>query len=66
MNNIRRVLSKEMAKSGGSAMLVRVPNDRRPTTESLTNLEREISAQINANEAMRNRSVQNAEKMSCG
>lgn len=62
--SISRILHKEMEKSNGQAKLVKVPASRRPTAESLRKLEREISAQISANEAMRSRSMQNASKMS--
>ena len=62
--SISRILSKEMNKSGGSARLVKVPANRRPTAETLKKLEREISAQVIANEAMRSRRMQNASKLS--
>lgn len=62
--SISRILGKEMSRSGGSARLVKVPADRRPTAETLKKLEREISAQVSANEAMRSRSVQNASRLS--
>lgn len=55
--SVRRVMEKEMAKSNGSARMVKVPSDRRPTVKSLQKLEREISAQVNANEIMRSRSM---------
>lgn len=53
-----------MNKSGGCARLVKVPASRRPTAKTLKKLEREISAQVSANETMRSRSMQNASKMS--
>ena len=62
--SISKILSKEMKESGGRARLVKVPADRRPTFETLKKLDREISAQVSANEAMRSRSMQNASKMS--
>lgn len=62
--SIRRILEKEMFKSGGKAKLVKVPVSRRPTAETLIKLEREIAAQVNANEAMRSRSMINASKSS--
>lgn len=62
--SISKILQKEMNKSNGNAKLVKVPMNRHPTAESLKKLEREISAQIAANEAMRSRSMQNASKMS--
>ncbi len=62
--SISRILSKEMSKSGGCARLVKVPANRRPTSKSLKKLEREISAQVRANEAIRSRSMENASKMS--
>ena len=62
--SISRILSKEMQKSDGQARLVKVSSDRRPTSETLRKLKREISAQVSANEIMRSRSMQNASKMS--
>lgn len=32
---LRKILEKEMAKSNGQAELVKVPQERRPNTESL-------------------------------
>ena len=58
--SIRNIL----ARSNGSARLVKIPDSKRPTAESLANLNREISAQISANDAMRSRSMQNASKAS--
>ncbi len=60
--SIRTVLTKAMERSGGRARVVPVPADKRPDAESLKKLEREIAAQIDANEAMRNRSIRNADK----
>lgn len=62
--SISRILTRAMERSGGSARVVAVPANRRPTSESLRSLEREIAAQVSANEAMRCRSMQNASKMS--
>ena len=62
--NLKNILAKEMAKSGGEAEFVEVPIDRRPTVESLKKLEREISSQISANDAMRSRSMQRASRLS--
>lgn len=56
------VLERQMELSGGVARVVDVPARMKPTTKSLKNLEREISSQIGANEAMRGRSMQNASK----
>ena len=56
------VLERQMARSGGVARVLDVPKRMKPTTKSLKNLEREISSQIGANEAMRGRSMQNASK----
>lgn len=47
--SLRDILAKEMAKSGGSAELVKVPANRRPTAASLRKLDKEISSQLNAN-----------------
>ena len=62
--SLRDILAKEMAKSGGSAELVKVPANRRPTVASLRKLDREISSQISANDGMRSRSMQRASRMS--
>lgn len=60
--SIINVLKKEAEKSGGKMRVVKVPPERRPTAESLAKLEAEISAQISANEVMRQRSYINASK----
>ena len=62
--DLRNILAKEMSKSNGEAELLKVPANRRPTAASLRKLEREISSQISANDAMRSRSMQRASKMS--
>ena len=62
--DLRNILAKEMSKSNGEAEFIKVPANRRPTAASLRKLEREISSQISANDAMRSRSMQRASKMS--
>lgn len=62
--NMSKVLKGALERNGGGAELVRVPNDRRPTAEGLRKLEREISAQITANEVMRSKSMQRASRLS--
>lgn len=57
-----QALKRAMSQSGGEAQVVKVPQKMKPTVESLKKLEREISSQIGANEAMRGRSMQNASK----
>lgn len=39
---IRKILEKEMSKSGGRAELVKVPPERRPNKESLDRLNRNV------------------------
>ena len=61
--SIRTVSTKAMERSGGKVRVIPVPADKGPDAESSKKkLEREIAAQIDANEAMRNRSIQNADK----
>lgn len=62
--DLRNILAKEMSKSNGEAEFLKVPANRRSTAASLRKLEREISSQISANDAMRSRSMQRASKMS--
>lgn len=62
--DLNKIMENEMARSGGSARVVKVPDCRRPTATSLKKLGREISSQINANETMRTRSLLNASKAS--
>ena len=62
--NLRNILAKEISKSGGKARIVKVPEDRRPTAMSLKKLDKEIAAQISANDAMRSRSMQRASRLS--
>lgn len=56
------ILERQMDKKGSAARIVPIPKHMKPTTESLKRIEREISSQIEANEAMRVRSIQNASK----
>lgn len=53
----RDLLNKEFKRSGSSAKISPLPKAKRPTAESLKTLDREISSQISANDAMRNRSM---------
>lgn len=62
MSSIIRILEKLAERSDGKIRVVEVPKERRPTAESLDKLEREISAQIDANRAMRDRSFISANK----
>lgn len=62
MNATSKILRKLAEKSNGKMQVVKVPMEKRPTAESLTKLETEISAQIETNEAMRYRSFVNASK----
>jgi hypothetical protein len=61
---LSRMIANEMNKSNGQVTIVRVPDDKRPTTMSLKKLDREIAAQVSANEAMSNRSVLYASRTS--
>lgn len=60
--NISRMISKQMNKSAGQVKIVKVPVSKRPSVESLKKLDREIAAQVSANEAMSNRSMLYASK----
>lgn len=62
MSSTSRILHKIAKESKGKMRIVKVPKERRPTAESLAHLEREIQAQIDANDAMRYRSYINASK----
>ena len=56
MSSVRKIIAKEMDKSAGKAKMVKVPPERKPTTESAERLEREIESQLIDNEIMRRRS----------
>lgn len=60
---INRMIEKQMSKSNGQVRIVKIPASEKPTAESLKKLDREIAAQISANEAMSNRSMLFASKM---
>lgn len=62
MSTISKVLHRIAEESNGKMRIVKVPPERRPTAESLEKLDREIQAQLDANEAMRHRSYINAIK----
>lgn len=61
--SINKILKNKLDNTNGKAKMVKVPQYMRPTSISLKKLEREISAQVIVNEAMRSRSMQNAYKM---
>ncbi len=60
MDRTTNLLKRVAEESNGKMKIVKVPPEKRPTAESLENLEREISAQIEANRAMEHRSYINA------
>lgn len=62
MNSTSRILHKIAEKSDGKIRIVKVPKERRPTADSLVHLDREIKAQLDANDSMRYRSYINASK----
>ena len=43
---IRKILEKELSKSGGQAELVKVPPERRPSKESLDRLNRDVEGLV--------------------
>lgn len=43
---IRKILEKEMSKSGGRAKLVKVPPERRPNKKSLDRLNRDVEGLV--------------------
>lgn len=56
MNSSERALLRRMASEKG-CKLSYVPKDKRPSADDLENFNAIVSAQISANEAMRERSV---------
>ena len=58
------MIEREMRRSGGCVKIVDVPASMRPTKASLKKLDREIAAQVRANEAMSTRSIMSASKAS--
>lgn len=60
MSSYIRMLHKLAERSNGQMRITKVALDKRPTAESLRSLEREISAQVSINDAMRQRSYMNA------
>lgn len=63
MNLTSKILHKLAKKSNGKIRIVKVPTERRPTAESLKELEKEINAQLEANRAMEHKSYINASKV---
>lgn len=57
------IITRELGRAGGGAVVADVPVSRKASTESLARLEREISSQIGENEAMCARSLSNAAAM---
>ena len=55
MSSYIKMLHKLVERSNGQMRITKVPQDKRLTAETLESLEREISAQVSINEAMRQR-----------
>lgn len=47
---LRKILEKEIAKSNGQAELVKVPQERRPNTESLKKINRKVERILRKND----------------
>ena len=62
--NLSRMIAREINKDGSATQIVKVPANKRPKAADLKTLDREIAAQVNANEAMSNRSLVYASKTS--
>ena len=58
------LLAAEAERSGGDMVIEYVPSSKQPTAKTLKRIEREIAAQISANEAMSNRSMHYASRQS--
>lgn len=55
---IDRVIEREMNEKGnGDVKVIKVPPEKKPTAESLFKLDREIKSQIDANNAMVDKSI---------
>lgn len=61
---LNEVLASEVQRSGGRMVIERVPDSKQPSSKTLKRIEREIASQISANEAMSNRSMHYASRMS--
>lgn len=62
--NFTSILKNEMKRSGGSVRVVKVAAERRPSADALKKLDRQITSQLSANEAMRTRSAERASRLS--
>lgn len=62
MSIVNRMIRRAAEESNGKIRIVRVPPEKRPTAKSLKNLDREINARLDANDAMSHRSYINASK----
>ena len=58
------MLANEVKRSKGGMVIKEVPYSKQPTQKALRRIEREIAAEISANEAMSSRSMHYASKMS--
>lgn len=61
---VSRMIVREMKKDNTQIKIVKVPASKRPKAADLRKLDREIAAQVNANEAMSSRSVLYASRTS--
>ncbi len=62
---LSRVLAKVAEQSNGKMVIKKVPPEKRPTSEGLAKLDREIKSQIDRNNYMAFKSVIEASKTNC-
>ncbi len=62
--SVRKAIQAEMKRSNGKVQVMKIDSKRLPSKKGLLKLDRQISAQISANEAMRNRSMARISKAS--
>ncbi len=62
MSIISRMLKRVAKESNGEIRIVKVPPEKRPTAESLKNLDRQIKAQTDSIRDMEHRSYVNSSK----
>lgn len=64
MMKLSTILAKEAERSRGGMVIETVPQSKQPAASTLRRIEREIAAQISANEAMSSRSMNYASRLS--
>lgn len=64
MSNMRNILAKQLSGVNGTSPYLKIPENKRPTAESIKIFHRSVSMKINENNSTQEKSLQKAKQTS--